>query len=114
MRLGPIRPVVFVADLKLTEFLLSSNKFIEKSIDYRFLGKWLKRGLLTSTGGDTFVTYNVLSFLLLIIYCRKLLETTQKNYNTSFPFQYFRALCRCLLSSISEAGKKTREGVGQT
>lgn len=50
VRLGPIRPVVFVADLKMLEFLLTSNKFIEKSIDYRFLGGWLKRGLLTSSG----------------------------------------------------------------
>lgn len=50
VRLGPIRPVVFVADLKLMEFLLTSNKFIEKSIDYRFLNGWLKSGLLTATG----------------------------------------------------------------
>lgn len=52
VRLGPIRPVIFVADLKILEFLLTSNKFIEKSIDYRFLDKWLRKGLLTSTGNN--------------------------------------------------------------
>lgn len=50
VRLGPTRTVVVVSDYKSLEFILSSNKHIEKSLDYKFLYNWLGTGLLTGGG----------------------------------------------------------------
>lgn len=49
-RIGPIQPVVFVSDSKTLEFMLKSTKYIDKSIEYKFISNWLGNGLLTSTG----------------------------------------------------------------
>lgn len=63
VRLGPIRPVLFTADLKLLELLLTSSRNIEKSLDYRFLYKWLGTGLLTGGG----IYNNVATVMYIII-----------------------------------------------
>nr|QZM07479.1 cytochrome P450 monooxygenase CYP4BN53 [Lasioderma serricorne] len=49
-RIGPISPILFVSDVKIVEWLLSSNKHIQKAFQYKFLSRWLGLGLLTSTG----------------------------------------------------------------
>ncbi|KAF5277791.1 hypothetical protein FQR65_LT03771 [Abscondita terminalis] len=43
-------PVLILADPKSIEFVLSSNKIISKSFQYRFFHAWLGQGLLTSEG----------------------------------------------------------------
>ncbi|XP_058822316.1 cytochrome P450 4d2-like [Topomyia yanbarensis] len=42
--------IVFVTDAQKVEILLSSQKMLDKSIQYDFLRPWLGDGLLTSTG----------------------------------------------------------------
>ncbi|CAH0550618.1 unnamed protein product [Brassicogethes aeneus] len=42
--------IIVITDYKLLEFVLSSNKVLEKSKNYNFLHTWLGTGLLTSTG----------------------------------------------------------------
>ncbi|XP_055934616.1 cytochrome P450 4C1-like [Argiope bruennichi] len=46
---GP-NPVISIFSPELLEIVLSSNVSLEKSFEYRFLERWLGRGLLTSTG----------------------------------------------------------------
>lgn len=38
------------SDYKFTEFLLTSNKILNKSTEYVYLNKWLGTGLLTAPG----------------------------------------------------------------
>lgn len=45
-----IEPVLIVADYKAIESVLGSHKLLKKSLFYRFFYKWLKLGLLTSSG----------------------------------------------------------------
>lgn len=44
------RPQLFVSEVNLVEFLLSSNTILKKSYDYNFFHLWLGMGLLTSFG----------------------------------------------------------------
>lgn len=50
LRLGPIDSRVFITDVNLLQYFMSSNKFIDKSNFYMYLHNWLNFGLLTSTG----------------------------------------------------------------
>lgn len=50
VKFGPVRHIVFVTDPKTVEFILSSTKYIDKSLEYKFLSNWLGQGILTSTG----------------------------------------------------------------
>lgn len=50
LRLGPSSQYLLVADPKMMEFVLSSQKLITKSVEYDFFFPWLGKGLLTSTG----------------------------------------------------------------
>ncbi|XP_025831456.1 cytochrome P450 4c3-like [Agrilus planipennis] len=43
-------PHIIVSDHKLVQFILSSTKILDKSVNYKFLHKWLGQGLLVSTG----------------------------------------------------------------
>ncbi|XP_072390708.1 cytochrome P450 4c3-like isoform X1 [Diabrotica undecimpunctata] len=47
---GPLATVVLVADEAFLEYILSSNKLINKSKEYKYLENWLGTGLLTSGG----------------------------------------------------------------
>lgn len=47
--IGP-KPVVFLAEPRDVELILSSNVHIDKSPEYRFFKPWLGDGLLISTG----------------------------------------------------------------
>lgn len=44
------RYFILVKDYDFLEFILSSNKVLNKSRDYKFLGNWLNTGLLTADG----------------------------------------------------------------
>ncbi|XP_072402554.1 cytochrome P450 4C1-like [Diabrotica undecimpunctata] len=48
--LGPLSDAVLVSDERFIEFILSSNKIIDKASQYEYLHSWLGTGLLTSTG----------------------------------------------------------------
>nr|QZM07462.1 cytochrome P450 monooxygenase CYP4BN52 [Lasioderma serricorne] len=48
VRIGPFIPQIVISDVKQLEVLLSSTNHISKSINYKFLDKWLGTGLLTS------------------------------------------------------------------
>ncbi|XP_063914304.1 probable cytochrome P450 4d14 [Zophobas morio] len=56
IRLGPtIFPItegLATEDYNLTEFILSSNKFLKKSLNYYFFRSWLGNGLLKPTSGN--------------------------------------------------------------
>lgn len=44
------RPVLLISDMKMLEWLLSSNTILKKSKAYDFLRDWLQGGLLISDG----------------------------------------------------------------
>lgn len=47
---GPEPAELFITDLDMLKFFMTSNKTLAKSKQYSFLHPWLKLGLLTSTG----------------------------------------------------------------
>lgn len=50
LQLGPTDPFLVCANPNSIEFVLASTKHLEKSLDYRYLHRWLGTGLLTSGG----------------------------------------------------------------
>ncbi|VEN60881.1 unnamed protein product, partial [Callosobruchus maculatus] len=47
---GPMQRMIISCDYDLFEFVLSSPNILDKSIEYRYLHRWLGTGLLTSDG----------------------------------------------------------------
>lgn len=52
MRLSPFSNVLVLAEDKYLEFMLSSNKFLDKSPNYKPFQDWVGLGLITSTGAQ--------------------------------------------------------------
>lgn len=50
LQIGPTDPFLVFASPESIEFILASTKHLDKSLDYKFLHKWLGTGLLTSNG----------------------------------------------------------------
>lgn len=63
---GAISKVVAISDCKFLELVLSSIKFIDKSLNYTYFQNWLGTGLLTSTGKTVF-KYSVNRLLILSV-----------------------------------------------
>lgn len=63
IRVGPIFPILVICDIKGAEFFLSSTKHITKSLQYTFFKRWLKNGLLLSTGKLKYVVLEIFKHL---------------------------------------------------
>lgn len=50
VHLGPNNLYLVVSDPELTEFFISSPKYLTKIDDYNLFRPWIGNGLLTSTG----------------------------------------------------------------
>ncbi|XP_058116997.1 uncharacterized protein LOC131284572 [Anopheles ziemanni] len=53
--------LIVISDPKDIEVILSSNKYIDKSIEYNYIKPWLGEGLLTSTGRKWFAHRKVIT-----------------------------------------------------
>ncbi|KAJ3632434.1 hypothetical protein MTP99_009445 [Tenebrio molitor] len=51
IKIGPIGHVLVCSDYKFIEFLLTSNKLLKKSFNFKLLEPWLGTGLATADGG---------------------------------------------------------------
>lgn len=78
MRIG-FDPLIMLSNPKNAEVLLSSQKFLEKSDEYKAISRWLSTGLLTSTGQKWFSRRKVITPAFHFKILEQFVEVFEKN-----------------------------------
>ena len=102
-------PEILLTDPKYAEFLLSSQKIIDKSDEYRYLDEWIATGLLTSTGKKWFTRRKVITPAFHFKILDQFVEIFDKHGNTFIEhleksngkaIDVFRPVTLCALDNI--------------
>uniref|UniRef100_A0A182VX83 Uncharacterized protein n=1 Tax=Anopheles minimus TaxID=112268 RepID=A0A182VX83_9DIPT len=111
--------LIVITEPKDIEVLLSSNKYIDKSIEYDFVRPWLGDGLLTSTGRKWHTRRKVITPTFHFKILEQFVEIFDQQSNTFVQvlgthaktgntFDIFRPVTLCALDVICETAMGTK------
>uniref|UniRef100_A0A182PZ12 Uncharacterized protein n=1 Tax=Anopheles epiroticus TaxID=199890 RepID=A0A182PZ12_9DIPT len=111
--------LIVITEPKDIEVLLSSNKYIDKSIEYDFIRPWLGEGLLTSTGRKWHTHRKVITPTFHFKILEQFVEIFDQQSNTFVQvlaahaksgdtFDIFRPVTLCALDVICETAMGTK------
>ncbi|XP_052902070.1 cytochrome P450 4d1-like [Anopheles moucheti] len=111
--------LIIITDPKDIEVILSSNKYIDKSIEYNFVRPWLGEGLLTSSGRKWHTHRKVITPTFHFKILEQFVEVFDQQSNTfvqvlgahaktGSTFDIFRPVTLCALDVICETAMGTK------